>query len=128
MKQSIFSPAAPKAVGPYSQAIQVGTALYISGQIPLNAETNQLVEGDIKAQTKQILKNIEEIIKAADPSASIQNVVKTTIFLINLEDFNAVNEVYTEIFENPLPARSTVQVAALPKGASIEIESIASID
>ncbi len=128
MKQSIFSPAAPKAIGPYSQAIQVGTALYISGQIPLNPETNQLVEGDIKTQTKQILKNVKEIIKAADPSASIQNIVKTTIFLINLEDFNAINEVYTETFENPLPARTTIQVSALPKGALIEIEAIASIN
>ncbi|MDQ3099132.1 MAG: Rid family detoxifying hydrolase [bacterium] len=127
MKKSIQTTKAPTAVGPYSQAVQVGNTVYISGQIPLDPQTNTGVEGNIAVQTKQIFKNIEEIIKAADPKASFQNIVKTTVFLTNLEDFTKVNEVYNEIFNQPYPARSTVQVAALPKNAQIEIEAIAII-
>jgi 2-iminobutanoate/2-iminopropanoate deaminase len=127
MKKPIQTSNAPLTVGPYSQAIRQDNMLYISGQIPLDPQTNLLVEGDLAAQVKQILKNIEEIIKAADPEATLQNVIKTTVFLTNLEDFTAVNEVFKQVFQVPFPARSTVQVTALPKGAQIEIETIAEV-
>jgi 2-iminobutanoate/2-iminopropanoate deaminase len=125
MKKSIQTSNAPAAVGPYSQAVQVDNTLYISGQIPLNPETSILVEGDITEQTKQIFRNIEAIIKTTSPTASLQNIIKTTVFLTDLTDFTAVNEVFKEVFQDPYPARSTVQIAALPKGAQIEIESVA---
>ncbi len=128
MKQAIQTSSAPAAIGPYSQAIKVGTTLYISGQIPLDRQTNTPIEGDIAAQTRQIFKNIENIIKTANPHASLQNVVKTTVFLTDLNDFAAVNEVFKEVFQEPFPARSTIQAAALPKGMTIEIEAVTSLE
>jgi 2-iminobutanoate/2-iminopropanoate deaminase len=127
MKTQIQTTNAPSAIGPYSQAIQIGTTLYISGQVPINPETNEFLTIDIKTQTQQIFQNIENIIKAANPAANLQNIVKTTVFLTDLNDFKEVNEVYTELFQPPYPTRSTVQVSALPKGAQIEIETIAEI-
>jgi len=124
-KQPINTASAPAAIGPYSQAILVDHTLYCSGQIPLDPATGQLLTSDITSQTHQIFKNIEKIIQSAHPNATLQNIIKTTIFLTDLSNFQAVNEGYSEIFQPPYPARSTVQVAALPKNAQIEIEVIA---
>jgi 2-iminobutanoate/2-iminopropanoate deaminase len=121
-RQVISSPQAPPSVGPYSQGVQVGHFLYLSGQIPLNA-AGELQQGDIVVQTVQVLENIKALLAAAQ--MSLADVVKTTVFLTDLGNFAEMNRVYAEYFpENP-PARSTIQVAALPKGAAIEIESIA---
>jgi len=125
MKTSIQNPLAPAAIGPYSQAIQVDNLLFISGQIPLDPQTNQLVAGDIKIQTHQIFKNIGQILKSAN--LDYQNIVKFTVFLTDLSHFTKVNEVFQEFLTEPFPARSTVQVTALPKNAQIEIEATASI-
>lgn len=114
---------APAAVGPYSQAVQVGSMLYTAGQIPLVPETGQLVDGDIQAQTKQVMQNIINILTAA--GSSLSKVVKTTIFVTDLGDFSKINETYGSFFDDNPPARSTVQVTALPLGANIEIEVIA---
>ena len=113
---------APAAIGPYSQAVSLGDMIFTSGQIPLNAK-GVLVEGDISAQTKQVLTNLSEVLK--EGGSSLQNVVKTTIFLANMEDFAEVNSVYADFFDIHKPARSTVAVKTLPLNASIEIEVIA---
>ncbi|MCH5585851.1 RidA family protein [Shimazuella sp. AN120528] len=113
---------APQALGPYSQAVQIGNFLFASGQIPLTP-AGVLITGDIKEQTHQVLKNIIEVLKEAD--ATLENVVKATIFIKNMDDFSAINEVYGEYFDTHKPARSTVEVARLPKDAGIEIEVIA---
>lgn len=113
---------APAAIGPYSQAINIGDMIYTSGQIPLNAE-GILVEGDIKVQTKQVLTNLSEVLK--EGGSSLNSVIKTTIFLANMEDFAEVNSVYAEFFDIHKPARSTVAVKTLPLNAGIEIEAIA---
>jgi 2-iminobutanoate/2-iminopropanoate deaminase len=115
---------APQAIGPYSQAVQVGEFLFASGQIPLTP-SGELVIGSIEEQTHQVLKNITALL--AEANATLENVVKTTIFLRNMEDFQAVNVVYSEYFTAHKPARSTVEVARLPKDVGIEIEVIASI-
>lgn len=115
---------APQAIGPYSQAVQIGTLLFASGQIPLTP-AGELVEGDIKVQTHQVLKNITALLKEAD--ATLENVVKTTLFIKNMEDFAAINEVYGQYFDGHKPARSTVEVARLPKDVGIEIEVIANL-
>ena len=125
MKESISSPRAPKAIGPYSQAIKAGGFVFLSGQLPANP-TNGEISGDIKAQTKQSLENIRAILSAAD--ANLQSVVKTTVFLNDINDFAAMNEVYKQYFDHDPPARSCVQVAAIPKGALVEIEAIARIE
>jgi 2-iminobutanoate/2-iminopropanoate deaminase len=125
-RQVISTPTAPAAIGPYSQAIAVtgGRTLYCSGQIPLDPATGDLVGvGDIKAQTHRIMQNLTAVLHAA--GASLANVVKTTIFLTDLQDFANVNEVYGGYFKDAPPARSTVQVAGLPKGAQVEIDAIA---
>ena len=114
---------APKAIGPYAQAIKLGELLFLSGQIPLDPETGELVEGDIKDQTRRVLNNIKAILDAAD--TSLDHIVKTTVFLQDMADFAAMNEVYALYFEQNQPARSTVAVKGLPKGALIEIECIA---
>ena len=114
---------APAAVGPYSQAVRVGGLVYTAGQIPLVPNTTQLIEGDIEAQTQQVMKNLAAVLTAA--GTSLDHVVKTTIFLTNMADFSTVNRVYGSFFGNEPPARSTVQVAALPLNASIEIEVVA---
>lgn len=123
MKKVILTENAPAPIGPYSQAMQVGNLLFCSGQIPLDPKTNQMLTGDIKAQTELVMKNIEAVLKAAD--CQFSNVVKTTIFLTDMKDFPVVNETYGKYFTQTPPARSTVQVSALPKGANVEIEVIA---
>ena len=124
-KEVIFTDKAPKAIGPYSQAIKFGDILFISGQVPVNPATGELT-GDIKVQTRQVLENIKSILAAAGASAS--DVVKTTVFLQNLDDFAAINEIYGAYFPKEAPARSTVEVARIPRGALIEIEAIAFIN
>jgi len=114
---------APKAIGPYSQAIQAGNFLFLSGQIPLDPKTGELVQGDIGRQTQQVLENMKGVLESQ--GLGMKDVVKTTIFLKDIGDFNRVNEVYAAYFPAPAPARSTVEVARLPKGAGIEIEAIA---
>jgi 2-iminobutanoate/2-iminopropanoate deaminase len=126
MKEIISTSEAPGAIGPYSQAVRSGSFLFCSGQIPLDPKSGQIISGDIAAQTRRVLDNIAAILKAED--LSFDNVVKTTIFLTNLGDFQTVNEVYGSYFKQDPPARSTVQVTALPKGANVEIEVIAIAD
>lgn len=123
MLEIIFSSQAPKAIGPYSQAIKVDGMVYTSGQIGLNAN-GELQEG-IEAQTRQVLNNLSEVLKAG--GSSLDKVVKTTIFLNNMEDFNLVNEIYAEFFGTHKPARSTLAVKTLPKNALVEIECIAKV-
>jgi 2-iminobutanoate/2-iminopropanoate deaminase len=125
VRQAIATDQAPKAIGPYSQAIKAGTLLYCSGQIPLDPATGALVEGDIATQTRRVFANIDAILSAA--GVSFDRVVKTTVFLADMNDFAAMNEVYATYFSSPAPARSTVAAAGLPKGARIEIEVIASL-
>ncbi|SRR5690554_2393850 len=122
-KEIIVSDKAPAAVGPYSQAIRVGDLIYTAGQVPIDPATGKLVEGDIQAQTRQVIQNLKEVLEAA--GSSLDNVVKTTVFLQDINDYAAVNEVYGSFFGNSAPARSAVQVAALPLGAHIEIEVVA---
>ena len=122
-REIISTQDAPAAVGPYSQAVRVGDFIYTAGQIPLIPATGQLVEGDIKTQTKQVMQNLSAVLNAAE--SSLTNVVKTTIFVTNLADFAAINKVYGSFFAGDPPARSTVQVAALPLGAQVEIEAVA---
>ncbi|MFO1481278.1 MAG: RidA family protein [Turneriella sp.] len=118
----IASNQAPAAVGPYSQAIQAGDFLYLSGQIPLVPETGLLVSEEIKAQTEQVMKNLRAVCEAA--GGSLSKIVKCTVFMTDLAQFQAMNEVYAAHFGEHKPARSTIQVAALPRGASVEIEAV----
>ena len=122
MKKQIATTAAPAAIGPYSQAIDLGNMVFISGQIPVNPANGEIPEG-IKAQTAQSISNIKAIL--AEAGLSIDNVVKTTVFLANMADFTAMNEVYAEAFTAPFPARSAVAVRELPKQVLVEIETIA---
>lgn len=124
-KRVVASEAAPAAIGPYSQAVVVGEVVYCSGQIPLTP-AGQLVEGDIAAQTRQVLDNLKAVLTAA--GASLEQVVKTTIYCCDLADFATINEVYGWYFAADPPARATVQVAALPKGARVEIDAIAVLE
>jgi 2-iminobutanoate/2-iminopropanoate deaminase len=124
-KKVIQTERAPKAIGPYSQAIQAGNFLFLSGQIPLDPETGELVKGDIGQQTKQLLENIKGILESQE--LGMEDVVKVTIFLRDIGNFNRVNEVYATYFPPPAPARSTVEVAKLPRNAEVEIEAIALI-
>jgi 2-iminobutanoate/2-iminopropanoate deaminase len=123
MKKIIATSEAPAAIGPYSQAIRSGSMLFCAGQIPLDPKTGQMVSGDISEQTKRVLENIGGLLKAEN--LNFAHVVKTTIFLTSMGDFQTVNEIYATYFRESPPARSTVAVAALPKGAKIEIEAIA---
>lgn len=126
-KKIIIKPArSAPAVGPYNHAVRVGDLLFCSGQIPLDPASGTLVAGDIKAQTNRVLQNIKVVLE--DQRLSFANVVKSTVFLTNLADFAGMNEVYARHFTADFPARSTVQVAALPKGASVEIEVVAHFD
>ncbi len=125
MRQAIATGKAPQAIGPYSQAIKAGSLLFCSGQIPLDPETGALVEGDIAAQTRRVFANVGAILEAA--GTSFDRVVKTTVFLADMNDFAAMNAVYATFFADPAPARSTVQAAGLPKNARIEIEVIAAL-
>jgi 2-iminobutanoate/2-iminopropanoate deaminase len=122
-KQVISTAAAPAAIGPYSQAIQAGNLLFVSGQIPIDPQTGHVVEGDIRVQTRQVLQNLAAIVGAA--GASLAATVKTTVYLRDLRDFAAMNEVYAEFFPEPPPARATVEVARLPRDVSVEIDLIA---
>jgi 2-iminobutanoate/2-iminopropanoate deaminase len=122
-KKIIHTDHAPKAVGPYSQAVLLGDMLYCSGQIPIDPKTQDVFTGDIKIQTEMILSNIEAVLKATDMNFS--HIIKTTIFLTSMSDFATVNEIYAKRFPSNPPARSTIQVAALPKGVNVEIEVLA---
>jgi len=119
-KEIIFTEKAPKAIGPYSQAIKAGNMLFVSGQIPLNPETMTVIQGDIKAQTHQVMINLQAILKKA--SFTLEDVVKTTIFIKDMNDFADINDVYGLYFTNHKPARATVEVARLPKDVKVEIE------
>lgn len=121
----VLTPHAPAAIGPYSQAVQIGHELYCSGQIPLDPETGELVEGDIAAQTERVLENLGAVLCAA--GCHCADVVKTTVYLVDMNDFAAMNGVYERYFGATKPARSTVAVAALPRGARVEIDCIAKI-
>ncbi len=123
MKEAVVSPHAPKAIGPYSQAVKVGPWVFCSGQLGMDPETGQLVPGGIEAETRQALTNLQRVLEAA--GASLDHVVKVTVFLQDIGDFAKMNEVYSTFFRAPYPARAAVQVAALPKGARVEIEAIA---
>ena len=123
MKQPIATPLAPAAIGPYSQAVEAGNTLYVSGQLPINPATGLFAEGGIKELTAQSLTNMKAILEAA--GMSFDNVVKTTVFLADMADFADMNEVYAQFFAAPFPARSAVAVKTLPKGALVEIECIA---
>jgi len=122
-RQVVSTSNAPAAVGPYSQAIQISPLVYTAGQLGMDPETKTLVEGGIQAQTRQALKNLKAVLEAA--GSSLGQVVKTTVFLQDINDFKAMNEVYAEFFKTDPPARSAVEVAALPLGGMVEIEAIA---
>lgn len=121
----ISTAAAPSAIGPYSQAVKVGNTVWISGQIPLDPETMEIVAGGIEAETRQVFANLQAIAEAA--GGSLDNSVKINISLTDLDNFQAVNGVMAEVFNEPYPARACVQVAALPKGVQVEIEAILAI-
>jgi len=123
MKKAIATTDAPSAVGPYSQGIATGNLLFCSGQIPLVPETGKMVAGDIRIQTARVLENLTAVLKSN--RMTLANVVKTTVFMVDLGEFASMNEVYASYFSEPFPARSTIEVAALPKGARLEIEAIA---
>lgn len=122
-KAVITTEKAPAAIGPYSQAIRMGDMVFLSGQIPLHPATGEMVKGDIKAQTRQVLENVKCILEAA--GSSLNQVAKTTIFMKDLNDYAAVNAVYQEFFPNKPPARAAIQAARLPRDAGVEIETIA---
>ena len=124
MKQIIETEGAPDPVGPYSQAVRSGSLLFVSGQIPIDPQSGELVEGGIREQTVRVLENLKAVLEAA--GSSLEGVVKTTVFLADLSDFPEMNRVYAGYFgESAAPARSTIQAAALPKGARVEIDAIA---
>ena len=123
--KDIHTPKAPAAIGPYSQAIQVGTLVYTSGQIPIDPATGLFVEGGIREQTRQSLLNVQAILEEA--GLTMSNVVKTTVFMADMNDFADMNAVYAEFFSEPFPARSAVAVKTLPKGALVEIEVVAEL-
>lgn len=125
MKKIVETSNAPKPVGPYSQAVICGNLLFASGQIALDPRTNEIVDANIQKQTKQVLENIGAVLIAA--GSNIQNVLKTTVFLTNINDFTAMNEIYQSYFSTNSPARSTVEVNRLPKNVLVEIECIAEI-
>jgi 2-iminobutanoate/2-iminopropanoate deaminase len=123
-KKTIVKPAkSPAAVGPYNHAVRVGDLMFCAGQIPIDPATGNLVSGDIQAQTERVLQNVKAILD--DQKLTFANVVKCTVFMTNLADFGGMNEIYAKYFTGDFPARSTVQVAALPKGANVEIEVVA---
>ena len=124
MKQSISSADAPKAIGPYSPAVRAGQLLFVSGQVPIDPATGDMVSGAIAVQTRRVLDNVGALLNAAD--RSFRDVVRTTVFLADMNDFAVMNEVYGTYFTAPAPARATVQVARLPRDARVEIDAIAS--
>jgi 2-iminobutanoate/2-iminopropanoate deaminase len=124
-KMILESDKAPKAVGPYSQGTKLGNLIFTAGQIPIDPANGEIVGANAEEQTRQVLTNLRNVLAAG--GASFDNVLKTTVFLVDLQDFAAMNKVYAEFFAAPFPARSTIQVAALPKGAKVEIEAVASV-
>lgn len=126
MRQAVSTPAAPQAIGPYSQAIRAGSLLFVSGQIPIDPATGAMIDGDVAAQTHRVLQNVNAILQAA--GTSLDAVVRTTVYLADMGDFAAMNDVYATYFSNPAPARATVQAARLPKDARVEIDVIASLE
>jgi 2-iminobutanoate/2-iminopropanoate deaminase len=125
MRQAVSTSSAPKAIGPYSQAIRAGSLLFVSGQVPIDPATGNLVDGDIATQTRRVFENLGAILQAA--GASFDQVVRTTVYLADMNDFAAMNDVYGTYFTAPAPARATVQAARLPKDARVEIDLIASL-
>ena len=126
MRQAVAAPGAPKAIGPYSPALRAGNLLFVSGQIPLDPATGSLVTGDIAAQTEQVMRNIGALLAAA--GAGFEHVARTTVFLLDMNDFAAMNEVYARFVVDPPPARATVQVARLPRDVRVEIDVIAVLE
>ncbi len=125
-REAVFTKNAPAAIGPYSQGIKAGGFVYVSGQIPLNPESQEMVTGDIKEQAEQVMKNVGAILEAA--GSSFDKVLKTTIFLTDMGHFAAVNEVYGKFFSENPPARATIAVAQLPRSAAVEVEAVALCD
>ncbi len=125
MKKTISTENAPGAIGPYSQAVRTGNLVFCSGQIPIDPATGEFVSNDVAEQTRQVLKNLSAVLEAA--GTDLNNVVKTTVFLADMNDFTAMNEIYAEFFSDNKPARATVQAARLPRDARVEIECIAVI-
>jgi 2-iminobutanoate/2-iminopropanoate deaminase len=126
VRQAVSTGSAPKAIGPYSQGVRAGSLLFVSGQVPIDPATGQIISGDISAQTHRVFQNIGEILKAG--GASFDHVVRTTVFLADMNDFAAMNEAYATYFTAPAPARATVEVSRLPKDARVEIDVIASYE
>lgn len=124
-REAVSTGAAPAAIGPYSQAVRAGPLLFVSGQIPLDPDTGGMVEGDIRAQTHRVVRNLAAILEAG--GSSLAQVVRVTVYLADMDDFPAVNEVYSTYFPAPAPARATVQAARLPRDARIEIDVIATV-
>ena len=122
MPQAVSTKAAPAAIGPYSQAIRAGEFLFVSGQIPMDPATGMLVEGDVRAQARRVLENLKAIV--AEAGGSFDRVVKTTVYLVDMNDFPALNEEYAKFFGTPAPARATVQVGRLPKDVRVEIDAV----
>ncbi len=125
-REIIHTEYAPAAVGPYSQAVKVGNMLFTAGQVPLNPDTGKVIDGDVTAQTEQVMKNLQAVLEAA--GTSFANVIKSTVFLTDMNNFGAMNGVYGRYFPQTPPARSAVQVAALPLGVDVEIEMIVLIE
>lgn len=123
MRETISTEKAPGAIGPYSQAVKAGNMVFCSGQIPIDPATGEFVSNDVAEQTRQVLKNLTQVLKAA--GTDLNGVVKTTVFLADMNDFNRMNEIYAEFFSENKPARATVQAARLPRDARVEIECIA---
>jgi 2-iminobutanoate/2-iminopropanoate deaminase len=126
MKQAVSSADAPRAIGPYSQAVRTGQLMFLSGQIPLDPETGQMVEGDVAVQTRRVMDNLAAVLRGAH--LTFAHLVRVTIFLADLGDFATVNDVYGSYLSEPYPARATVQVARLPRDARVEIDAIASFE
>ena len=124
-RETVFTDKAPEAIGPYSQAVRTGTMLFVSGQIPLEPNSGEMIDGGIKRQTERVLKSLKAIIEKA--GGRMEDVVKTTVYLTDLSLFTEMNDVYAQFFSQTPPARATVQVAALPKGALVEIDAIATL-
>jgi 2-iminobutanoate/2-iminopropanoate deaminase len=122
-KRAVSTEAAPAAIGPYSQAVVAGGLVFLSGQVPLDPERGRLIEGSIEDETRRVLQNLAAVLAAE--GLTLDAVVRTTVYLTDLEDFPRVNQTYAEFFHEPFPARATVQVAALPRGAKVEIDAIA---
>ena len=122
-RETIFTRNAPRAVGPYSQAVKAGGWIYLSGQIPIDPSTNEVIQGTIEEQTKLVMTNAQRVLEAA--GASLKDVVKVTLFIANMDEFGRINDVYADFFPSDPPARSAVQAARLPKDVSIEVDMIA---